>query len=305
MKRIFGIAALVAALLTWGPSLVSADGVSNQTSASADVSKALAAPVDVAADPNVTQAVSETVINATASTRASTNASTDSDEAPPSQRPQRAGLIEAPGLLLPTSEAETGTVIAAGAGTLVGLGFLLYYWGTLKVWLLGSLFAPFFSRIAKDKVLDNEVRSQVFDAIVENPGVTIKEITTLCSIGWGTAVYHLKRLEDERLVISERHRQFRRYFKNGGGIVNKEKAAFSEMKNETSQALARALLASPGSVQKDLCEQVGISAPLAHKYLNRMAEAKLVTRERDWKFVRYYPTEALGALIEAPLVVAA
>lgn len=200
-----------------------------------------------------------------------------------------------------SSEAAPSPGDAAAAGvaatTLVGLGLLVYFWGHLKSWALGSLVMPLFSRIAGHRILDNDVRNRVHEAIAQNPGITIKQITETLGIGWGTAVYHLKRLETERLIVSERYRQFRRYFRNGGGIVNDDKAAFAELKNPTSQRLAAELLHRPGAAQKDLCLAVGISAPLAHKYLARLEAANLLTKQREWKTVRYFPTPRLGELL--------
>jgi len=195
---------------------------------------------------------------------------------------------------------RAATIASAGAGAALVLGLLAH-----------ALGVPLFSRIQSNHLLDNGVRQRVHDMIVANPGITIKEVSGLCAIGWGTAVYHLKRLEGERLIVSERNRQFRRYYKNGGGIVNESKAAFGELKHPVTERLAQSIIASPGSCQKDLCERVGVSAPVAHKYLSRLASAGLVSMQREWKTVRYFATPRLEDLILitkptlAPVAVAA
>ena len=209
------------------------------------------------------------------------------------------------------SAATPGTareVAGVAVGAAVGLAIVVLFWNSIKGWLLGTLLVPLFSRIDSNRILDNDVRNKVHEAILQNPGITIKEITKVLGIGWGTAIYHLKRLETERLIVSERHRQFRRFFKNGGGIVNEAKTAYSELKNPTTHRLAAALLEHPGAAQKELCEALGISAPLAHKYLSRMEDARLLTRQREWKFVKYFPTAGLAELVQAttaPILVAA
>lgn len=186
---------------------------------------------------------------------------------------------------------------SAAVGTAVGVAVLAVLWNYFKYGALAGIGGPLFSRIASHKILDNDVRNRVHECISTNPGVTIKEVTQLLGIGWGTAVYHLARLEQERLIISERHRQFRRYFKNGGGIVNDDKAAFSELKNPMTQRLASEIKIHPGSAQKDLCATVGISASLAHKYLSRLEHAHLLTKQREWKTVKYFPTDKLVELL--------
>jgi DNA-binding MarR family transcriptional regulator len=216
------------------------------------------------------------------------NASTDADDEalarsllPGPGQAHAAGRIHSAGQATPQATA-------AAAGTAIGLGFL------------AILAYPFFSRIDSHRILDNGMRNRVHEAIEHNPGITIKEIVQTLGMGWGTAVYHLKRLEAERLIVSERHRQFRRFFKNGGGIANDDKGAFAELTHPTTQRLAAELMQRPGSAQKDLCTAAGISAPLASKYLGRMEQAQLLTRQREWKTVKYFPTPRLAELMGAP-----
>lgn len=192
------------------------------------------------------------------------------------------------GLGLTPTQERVAAAATGGAALAVLLGLVAHLAGV-----------PLFSRIQGSHLLDNEVRQRVHGAVEANPGITIKEIVGVCGIGWGTAVYHLKRLEAERLVVSERQRQFRRFYKNGGGIVNDAKAAFGELKNPTSDRIARQVLSRPGACQKDLCEAVGISAPLASKFLGRLAQAGLVAAHREWKTVKYFPTPKLEDLLHA------
>lgn len=206
----------------------------------------------------------------------------DSGEGPPPAMASPHGLSSPPGLVDRLKEPGT-------AASLAGLTLLL---GALT-------YAGLFSRIQPNRMLENGVRNRVYQAVVHNPGVTLKEIVAVCGIGWGTAVYHLDRLENERLVVSERNRQFRRFFKNGGPVPNQTRAAFVELKNPTGQRIAEAVRSSPGVCQKELCARIGISPPLAHKYLSRLEAAGLVSAQRDWKLVKYHPTPELEALLLA------
>lgn len=258
----------------------------------------LASPVGLGVAPNVTMpalAPGHLDFSADATAEAEANAS-GTGPLPKVALPPR---MEASGGKTDVPAPDPAGAVTAGvaATTLIGLGLVAYLWGHAKSWLLGSAAFPLFSRIAGHKILDNDVRNRVHEAVSENPGITIKQITETLAIGWGTAVYHLKRLEEERLIVSERHRQFRRFFRNGGGIVNDDKVAYSELKHPTTQRLAAELLQRPGVGQKELCLAVGISAPLAHKYLARLEAAQLLTKQREWKSVRYFPTPRLGALL--------
>ena len=207
------------------------------------------------------------------------------------------GSARAAGVGTVSSIPPATKAASAAVGTALGVALLAAAWNYFKYGALAGIGGPLFSRIASHKILDNDVRNRVHECITNTPGVTIKEITQLLGVGWGTAVYHLARLEQERLIVSERHRQFRRYFKNGGGVVNDDKAAFSELKNPMTQRLAAEVASHPGTMQKDLCATVGISASLAHKHLSRLEEAHLLTKQREWKIVKYFPTPKLVEML--------
>lgn len=298
MKRTLGsLLALAAIALVVVPAVHAEVALETRTSASTEVlgtdATALAPELPIALPPI------EVDIAPLLKVRSAGDGSVDAAVAPEDEISDPPGTLESTVDRLVPDEPSSAVAVA---GALTGLALLgaaaAHYWGSLK-FLLGGAFFGLFSRIDHNHMLDNDVRNRVFAAVDHNPGVTIKEITMLVGCGWGTAVYHLKRLEAERLIVSERNRQFRRFFKNGSGISNEAKGAFSELKNPTSQKIAQTLLAEPGSCQKDLCDRLGISAPLASKYLSRLKDAGLVSTERDWKLVKYYPTSRLESLLPA------
>ncbi len=295
MKRIAAWAAFTALILVFGLPLVDADDTSIQlqSSPSGSSNETVAADSD-----NLTRQAASTVLNVSADARGTASGGENGTDDPQPASPDRVNAAQMRSVpdLFAEDEEKSAAILVAGTGTLLGAGLLWYYWGSIA-----GILAPLFSRIDKDEILENEVRSRIFDAVEHNPGITIKEVTDVCDVGWGTAVYHLNRLEDEKLLVSQRHRQYRRYFKNGGSIVNGEKKAYSELKHETSQSLAKAVIESPGRMQKELCEEVGISAPVAHKYLDRLASAELVRKEKEWRTVRYFPTEKLGEMMQTPM----
>lgn len=158
------------------------------------------------------------------------------------------------------------------------------------------LLAPLYSRIRRNDVLDHEVRERIYQKIQTAPGMTIQELTTEAGVGWGTTVYHLARLEKEKLVVSRKFGSNRRYFANGT-VAPQNAQAISILRNDVSLRIASFVRDNPGAAQKDVCENLGISPPVASKYLRRMQEASLVQSERDWRHVKYYPGENLDAMM--------
>jgi DNA-binding transcriptional ArsR family regulator len=196
---------------------------------------------------------------------------------------------EPPRALLQSSEAAPMAAVAglAAAGTLamklepVRRGLFL-------------LALPLYSRLKRNELLENGVRERIYRALEQQPGLSIIQVCRAAKVGWGTAVYHLQRLERDKLVVSRRDGQYRRFFHNGHAPEEGALApAARALQAPIAQRIAAFVLANPGCAQKDLCLALGIQPPLASKWLGRLLEAGLLTSQREWKLVRYAPTPAL------------
>ncbi len=115
--------------------------------------------------------------------------------------------------------------------------------------------------------------------------------------GWGNTVYHLQRLEQAGFVKSEKQGHHRRFYKNGD-VGPDDIEALGMLRNETPQKIARYIVQRPGSMQKDVCEELDISPSLAHKWISRMEEQNLVEAKREWRSKHYTPDERLETLVQ-------
>lgn len=159
---------------------------------------------------------------------------------------------------------------------------------------------PLYSRLRRSQLLENGVRERIYKAIEAHPGLSIIQVCRAAKVGWGTAVYHLQRLERDRLIASRRDGQYRRFFLNGQAP---DPGAVSLAERTLAHPLARRIAgfvqANPEAAQKDVCLALGISPPLASKWLGRLLEAGLLTSRREWKLVRYSPAPGLHEALAA------
>lgn len=190
-------------------------------------------------------------------------------------------------------------MVAIVIGLAVGAaGVMAYLWPLLKFGLFNLLGAPLYSRFKKDEVLDHDVRSTIYDIIKEDPGISISRVADRASVGWGTAVYHLNVLEENGLVVAMRDGRYKRYYQNGGRY-NGKKEALAAIRNDTTKRVVDAVLHNPGITQTGLCEQLGISAPLAHWHLSRLKDADVIDQERDGRYKRHYVKEWSKDVLQA------
>lgn len=232
---------------------------------------------------------------------------------PPSPAPQP--LDEAP-VLRPRDAVGpvlVGTVLPVTAA--VGVGLMPWDQWTFAgrrhalaagSWLQGALRTAgavvgvgLYSRVQGEALLENPTRGQAHGLIEAHPGISIQGLRARLGVAWGTAVYHLERLERHGLVVSHRQGNHRRYFVAGSReAVARE--SLSVLHAVTARRLAQAVMARPGASQSDLCDVVGVRGPVASKYLRRLEHQRLVRSETRNRFRCYYPTTPLRELAAMP-----
>jgi len=75
-----------------------------------------------------------------------------------------------------------------------------------------SLLLPLYTRLKKDKLLDQFTRGKIDQYIVDHPGAHFSQIQADLEIGNGTLTYHLTVLERERLIKSRRDGRYKRFY---------------------------------------------------------------------------------------------
>lgn len=192
------------------------------------------------------------------------------------------------------------------AALFVAAALRLKAWALLSprvgAWLLRGASAaavlPLFSRIHKDKLLENTTRAAAFDFIESNPGATPQQLREAIGVAWGTAVYHLDRLERAGKLVSQSHGNRHRYY-TVGAVPRQDRAAHGVLQSVATRKVAEAVLKAPGSVQKDLCSVLGIKNPAASKQLKRLQDEGLVDVKVQQRFRAYEPTPRLQQLMAA------
>lgn len=181
----------------------------------------------------------------------------------------------------------------AGLAVLGAAAYAAFRWR----YLLSGVFAPLYSRLSDDELLENETRRELHELIEDNPGLSTQELCDEVGAGWGNTVYHLQRLEQAGFVTSEKQGHHRRFYKNGD-VEQSDIEALGVLKNDNASKIARYLVDEPGSKQKEVCEALDISPSLAHKWISRLEEQDLVESEREWRSKHYEPDEKLEVLVQ-------
>lgn len=153
-----------------------------------------------------------------------------------------------------------------------------------------------YSRLARSELLDHARRDEVYKLVQASPGISLTDVAQRCGLGWGTAVYHLDRMERAGFVASQRIGARRCYFPVGA-MPKDERAKLGTLQQETTRTIAQFVSERPGATQTELAQALGLTASAASKQVSKLESAGLVRRERDWKTVRLHPEGRLGELL--------
>lgn len=197
---------------------------------------------------------------------------------------ENASGIESMGAFVPSTDngGNGGGAAAATVGTIgiASAGFLLYQ-------RRGVRFLAFalFTRLVQPKLLNQETRARIAEAVTADPGVTASNIAHRLGLHRGVAQYHLMVLEREELLSCVHTQGFRHYFPLGK-FAPHEMRKRALLRQRNAAALYDLVKASPGVGPTEVANRLGIPGSRVTQLVSRLAEAGLVERTRAGRNVR-------------------
>lgn len=171
--------------------------------------------------------------------------------------------------------------ISAGAGLLIiggaGAGILSTDIGR---WKFFTLLIPLYSRIRRDKVLDNFERGRIYQYIVMNPGDYYSNIKRMLEINNGTLTYHLKVLEQKEYIKSRTEGNQKRFYPYGMKVQGGPHRDIQDMILET-------LYIHPGMSQREIAQELGVHVSTVNYHINMMVGAGILDIHREDRVQRY------------------
>jgi len=135
-----------------------------------------------------------------------------------------------------------------------------------------------------------ETRKRVYDLVVQNPGVHLREIERRTNLPLGVVRYHLDRLQREELIYPKEDRYFKRFFPKNK-VPNVPSDTFAVLRQESLRKIVLLLLNNPGSTHQALMATLGLPASTLSTYLSILVEKNVVRRERRGKENLYTLTD--------------
>lgn len=147
----------------------------------------------------------------------------------------------------------------------------------------------------KDKLLENFTRGRIYGHIETHPGIHYSELLRDLNLGNGNLAYHLKTLEGERMIRSERRGQMRLFFPKNG---KKQTIRFDPLVRRadrqatgTRQSVMSLISSTPGLQEIEIAQWLSLSKQNAHYHIRDLESKGLIRVEREGGVARCYPGE--------------
>jgi len=123
-------------------------------------------------------------------------------------------------------------------------------------------------------------RKAVYDVVVKNPGVHLREIERMTSLPLGVVRHHLDRMQRDGLVFSRRDRHFRRFFSKSKLPPNLQTETFDVLRQHGPRTILLHLLNNPGSTHGSMADALDMPASTLSTHLSLLMTKRVVRRER-------------------------
>jgi len=188
----------------------------------------------------------------------------------------------------------TSALLASLAGGTVGAAIVVGSSSRLRRPLVILLFASVYARLNRESLLDHFNRGSLHGIIKENPGIHFSDLRRRAGLSNGSAIHHLRALEQGGYIRVTSAGAFTRYFAMGQP-VDAETYGLSP----ADSAVLRAVLNTPGIALADLAKGMGRSLGTTSRAVTRLSSLGFVSTERARRKRLVYPRQGGGTLPEA------
>jgi len=149
-------------------------------------------------------------------------------------------------------------------------------------------------------LLMHPLRREIYQLMCENPGSYFYEIVSALDTPQGTLSWHLRMLEKDGLIKSDKFAGKRLYFPK---MLRSESAerAYAILKNGTAAKVFDQIVNNAGCYQSEIAEKLSIHHDTVRHHITRLAEAELIEIIRDGRTVKYFVGDLGKELIKGSL----
>ena len=141
----------------------------------------------------------------------------------------------------------------------------------------------------------NENTYRIIIHIKENPGCYLRQIKKDLHLSMGSIQYHLKKLENDGIITSQRSGLHKHYFPVGV-FKDHEKEIMKFLSQETSREIIMFITEQVNPAQTDIVKKIEISPASVNWHLKRLLNSNIIEEIKDGKYKRYILNSEINSL---------
>jgi predicted transcriptional regulator len=142
---------------------------------------------------------------------------------------------------------------------------------------------PLYTKLRKEEVLDHYVRGKIHGYVLANPGDHYSSIRKALDLTNSSLTYHLRVLEKEELIKSQRDGMYKRFYPIGAKFPDNG-GPFTLVQ----QRIIGAITETPGICQKDIASTLGVSSSTVNYHIEKLIQQGIVEARRKGMRMTYY-----------------
>jgi predicted transcriptional regulator len=190
-------------------------------------------------------------------------------------------------------KGEEGKIITPGPSIPWGLILLIGFIGAIGIggfcieivkYGLLVLFLPLYSRISKEKMLDQPTRHRIHGYIIGNPGAHFGLIKQDLGVPNGQLAHHLRQLTRAHLIYSRVDGTRKRFYP----VDFPKPKSNQHYLSDAQEKIFGVVEENSGITQKKVASSIGISRQVASYHLTKMEQNGVIKKEIVGRNARYY-----------------
>ncbi|MFC7071902.1 winged helix-turn-helix transcriptional regulator [Halovenus rubra] len=148
--------------------------------------------------------------------------------------------------------------------------------------------------LASGEESDSDAPDALTGYLNATPGAHFSKIRDDLQLGTGETQHHLRKLEDEGIVLSRKDGDYRRYFPTGQ-FSEFEQTVLGHLRRETQRGILVALLEDGDTTAGDIAARLDVSKATVSKHAARLEKSGLLSRENGYSVTE--PEQILVLLV--------
>jgi hypothetical protein len=203
-------------------------------------------------------------------------------------------VVQPPGYLNGDGESDEfyRSIIFTSTAILIIIIIVIFGTEVGKYKFFTAFVVPLYSRTLKKRkksYQDGYIRGSVRGYILGNPGETYNTIKRVLELPNGTLAYHLKFLEKEGEVKTERDGIYKRFYPVEGRI-SEEVLELSKIQKKIVNLVKKL----PGLTQREISKRLGEPAQKINYHVSMMVDARLIKLKREGNKTKCFVIEEIS-----------